>query len=139
MNQSGGVGIADGRFEVLSFIVQDLLNLLLQAILLRADFRAQGEQRATEHTAALGLDLSLKPITIITILPDALKWWNGWRKQRVKLHALPLPLRIDCRNRQVRLGVEEVIKAPLFNPRLLADLVDRCAAVGAGPDEFADG
>lgn len=52
---------------------------------------------------------------------------------------MPLPILIQSGLGQFRLGIEEVIEAALFHPRLVADLVDGRAAVGTRPDQLFDG
>jgi len=43
VDQTGGVRVADDRFEIFALLIQNLPDQLLELILLRADFRSQAE------------------------------------------------------------------------------------------------
>src|SRR5437667_283736 len=78
VNQSGGLSVANRCFKILPFVVQNLLNLLLQPILPGADFRAQRKEWTTEHTPEFRFDFGLKTIAVVTASATLLQRRNGW-------------------------------------------------------------
>src|SRR5580765_985606 len=95
VNQTGRMGVAQCRFKILPLVVEYPLNSFLEEILLGADFRTQREQGATQHAAALRLNLRLYLIAIIAILPNPFQRGNRRRKERVELGAPAGPFLAD--------------------------------------------
>src|SRR5947208_7166836 len=104
--------IANRRLQILPFVIENFLNLFLQTVLLRADFRTQGEERASEHTAAFGLDFRLKTTGVIAVSAKSFQRRKRRGKQRVQFPSSALPLLINCGHGEVGLGIEEVIETP---------------------------
>src|SRR5438477_399056 len=123
------MGIAYRRFQILALVIEHLLDLLLQLGFLRAHLGAQRKKRTTQHAAALSLDFRLETVAELAILPQALQRWNSWREERVKFRPPPFPFLIESCYCQVRFRIKKVIKTPLFDARLCADIVDSRAAV----------
>src|SRR5439155_17849878 len=125
--------------QVSAFLVEYFLDFLLQPIFLCADFGAEREERTTEHTAEFSFAFDLKLVAVIAISPKSFQGWKRGRKQRIEFMPSFLPLPVDRCRCQVGFRVKEIIKATLFDPRLLADLVYGSAPIRAGPDQFPDG
>src|SRR6266540_809820 len=133
------MGIADGRLKILAFLVEDRLDFFLQTIFLGADFSTQRKQWTTQHTAEFFFDFRLKTTAVLAIFAKAFQGRDSRREERVEFGTSEFPLRVDCGRGKVRLRVKEIIKASLFDPRLLADLIDCGAAIRARPDQIPDG
>src|SRR5437870_2817268 len=130
--------IANRRLQILAFVLENFLNLFLQSVLLCADFRTQSKERTSEHTAAFGLDFLLKTAAVFAVSPKPFQRRNRRRKERVQFCSLALPLLIDCDHSEVGLGIEKVIETSFFHPCLLANLINRRAAIGTRPDQLPD-
>src|SRR5215813_9947368 len=138
MNQPVSVSIANGRFEILEFIIKDSLDFAPQGALLSRHLRTKREQWTAQHAAAFRLHFRLKFIAKIAVFPKALERRDRRRKDRVQFRPVLLPFLMESRQGQVSLGIEEIIKTPLFDAGLPADVIDGRAAIGTQPHEFAN-
>src|SRR6266403_3842608 len=67
---------------------------------------------------------------------EPLERWNCWRKKSVHVRLVFIPLRFQCRSRELGLRFEEIIKASLFCTGPLANGVHRSRAVAVLPHQI---
>src|SRR5437879_10735489 len=88
--------------------------------------------RTTQDPAVLLLHLDLFAITSLAKIPKTLQWRHRRREYGVQLGSFLLGQGVQRGNRQIGFGLEEIIKTSPLDPRLVADMVNGCAAVRAG-------
>src|SRR4029450_9524004 len=84
MNQAGGVGIANGRLQVLERMGHDCLDLLPETLVLGADLGSQRAKRTAQHTTMLGVEFCLLSKLELAVIPDALQWWHRSGEDRIR-------------------------------------------------------
>lgn len=137
--EAGGVGVADGSLQVLTFILENLLDLFLQVVFLSADLGAYREQGAAQNAAVLIANLRLEAIVEVAVFSQPFQGSNCGGKDRVQFGSMMLPVLIEGDKSQFGFGVKKVIEAAFFDASLVADVIDGRGAVRARPDQLFDG
>src|SRR5438874_7507656 len=127
--------VPDSGLEVLDLSIPNAMDGSAHALVLRAHFAPDAQQRASEDGAALFFQLGQTVVHIIEVAIEPLERWSCWRKKSIHVRLVLIPFCLQCRDRELRLRLEEIIEAPLFCAGLLADRIDRGGAVAVFPHQ----
>src|SRR5882762_4181307 len=128
--------VPNSGLEILYLPIPDALNGSPHALVLRAHFTPDAQDRASKDGTARLLEFGQTVVHIIKVVIEPLKRWNCWRKKSIHVRLVLVPFRFQCGGGELGLRLEEIIKASLFCAGALADCVHRSRAVAIFPHQI---
>src|SRR6266481_556710 len=128
--------VPDSGLEILYLPIPDTVNGSAYAMVLRAHFAADAQDRASKDRPARLLTFRQAVVHIIEVAIKPLERWNSWRKKGVHVRLVLAPFRFQCSSGELGLRLKEIIEASLFCAGPLADRVHRSGAVAVFPHQI---
>src|SRR4029077_3308393 len=128
--------VPDSGLEILYLPIPDSVNGSAYAMVLRAHFAANAQDRASKDGPARLLAFRQAVVHIIEVAIKPLERWNSWRKEGVHVRLVLVPFRFQCSSGEFGLRLKEIIEASLFCAGPLADRVHRSGAVAVFPHQI---
>src|SRR4029077_4210083 len=128
--------VPDSGLEILYLAIPDTVNGSAYAMVLRAHFAADAQDRASKDGSARLLTFRQAVVHIIEVAIKPFERWNCWRKKGVHVRLVLVPFRFQCSSGELGLRLEEIIEASLFCARPLANRVHRSGAVAVFPHQI---
>src|SRR5882762_11079897 len=120
--------VPDSGLEILYLPIPDAVNGSTHALVLRAHFTPDAQDRASKDGTALFLTFGQTVVHIIKIPIEPFEGRNCWRKKSIHIRLVLVPFRFQCSGGELGLRLEEIIKTSLFRAGPLADRVHRSGA-----------
>src|SRR6266481_716824 len=128
--------VPDSGLEILYLPIPDTVNGSAYAMVLRAHFAADAQDRASKDGPARLLTFRQAVVHIIEVAIKPLERWNSWRKKGVHVRLVLVPFRFQCSGGELGLRLKEIIEASLFCTGPLAYRVHRSGAVAVFPHQI---
>jgi hypothetical protein len=135
-NQPLRMRVPYSGLEIFYLPIPDALNGSSHALVLRAHFTPDAQERATQDGTAFLLKFREAIVNKIKVVIEPLKRLNRWRKKSIHVRLVLVPFRLQCSGGELGLRLEEIIKASLFCAGPLADRVHRGGAVAVFPHQI---
>src|SRR6266480_6555130 len=128
--------VANSGLEILYLSIPDAVNSSAHALVLRAHFAADAQDRASQDGTARFLKFGQTVVHIIKVAIEPLERWNCWRKKGVHIRLVLVPFRFQCSGGELGLRLKKIIEASLFRSGPFADRVHRSGAVAVFPHQI---
>src|SRR4029077_13718023 len=128
--------VPDSGLEILYLPIPDTVNGSAYAMVVRAHFAADAQDRASKDGPARLLAFRQAVVHIIEVALKPLERWNSWRKKGVHVCLVLVPFRFERSGGELGLRLKEIIEASLFCAGPLANRVHRSAAVAVFPHQI---
>src|SRR5205807_3359475 len=99
--------IPNRRLEVLNLPIPNAIHGSAHALVLRAHFAPDAQQRASEDGAALFFQFGQTVVHIIEVAIEPLERWSCWRKKGIHVRLAFTPFCLQCRGGKLGLRLEE--------------------------------
>src|SRR6202048_1382372 len=117
--------VPDSGLEILYLPIPDAVNGSAHALVLRAHFTPDAQDRTSKDRTARFLKFGQTVVHIIKVVIEPLERWNCWRKKSIHVRLVLVPFRFQCSGGELGLRLKEIIEASLFCAGPLANRVHR--------------